>query len=109
MPYQHTQAAGLEQLIPPPVEHDREVFFASHPIAELPDVPRMIAEAQAKIKLLSRLDELVYVANIISGATPTERKHIISMLIDRGSEVDGSACELEDACCSIKLGAQNEI
>lgn len=97
MTYQHTQAAGLEQLIPPPVEHDREVFLASHPISEFPDVPKMIIEAKVKAKRFHREDELCRIGIIIKNASLLDCKYIIGELVDRVSTLVGSASKLEDA------------
>lgn len=56
---------------------------------------------QHKAKLLSRLDDLVGIESFIGEASRLECKHIINMLIDRVSTLDGLAPELEDAACSL--------
>lgn len=48
-------------------------------------------------KRLARLDTLVEIAGFIEAADLRECKHIINELIDRVSEITGSAKELEDA------------
>lgn len=110
-----TQAAGLHKMFnapPPAIENDAKVFAAKplrliaeqlgeQPLRALPDVPRMIVEAQHKAGRIARLDELVGIAEFIGDASPLECKHIINMLADRVSTLTGCATELEDAACAL--------
>lgn len=68
---------------------------------DLPDVPQMIVDGQYKAKRLSRLDELVGIAEFIGNASLLECKHIINELIDRTSTITGCVTELENAACSL--------
>lgn len=68
---------------------------------DLPDVPQMIVEAQHKAARLSRLDELVGIAEFIGTASLLECKHIINELIDRTSTITGCATDLENASCAL--------
>ena len=67
----------------------------------LPNVPQMILHAKAKAARATRLDGLVDVADFIQVASLRECKHIICALIDRVSELTGSASELEDASVAL--------
>lgn len=113
-----TQAAGLNKLFEglthPPVAHDAEMLRNQHIIdtlrvirphmtklGDLPDVPQMIVDGQYKAKRLSRLDELVSIADFIGNASLLECKHIINELIDRTSTITGCATELENAACAL--------
>lgn len=74
----------------------------------LPDVPQMIVDAQDKAKRMSRLDELVGIAEFIGGASLLECKHIINELADRVSTLTGCATELEDASCALTKQIETE-
>ena len=107
-----TQAEGLQKLVdgltPPPKEHDAEV--REHPISPLPHIPTMHiptmqdfehirARVNAKIQRLSRLDDLVSVAEFIKSASLVERKHIINELMD--TDPTGDVTGLEDYACAL--------
>lgn len=79
-----TQAAGLEQII--------DSLRAMR--------PHMKAMGDA-LNRRNRLDELVEIETFISQASRLECKHVINMLIDRVSTLDGLAPELEDAAYSL--------
>ena len=64
--------------------------------------------AQRKAKRLSRLDDLVECAKFIEGASLVECKHIINELIERVSELTGSATELEEAACALTKAIEYE-
>lgn len=75
---------------------------------KVPDVPAMIVEAQHKAKLVSRMDDLVEIADFIGTASLLECKHIINELIDRTSTITGCATELENASCALTLAIEAE-
>lgn len=68
---------------------------------DIPDVPQMTVDGQRKAKRLSRLDDLVECAKFIEGASLVECKHIVNELIERVSELTGSASKLEDAAFAL--------
>lgn len=97
----------------PPVEHAREVMqlqsitdsLQAKAIGDALEGTQAAGLRQmiddAKAKRLSRLEELVVVANVIEKADLMECKHIINTLAERVSELTGSAAELEDAACAL--------
>lgn len=115
-----TQAAGLSRLfIAPDVEHDAKVFttkplsliaeqLGDQPMSDLPDVPCMIVNMQAKVKRLDRLNELSALVDFIGEASLIECKLIICELIDRVSTLVGSASELEDAACALTKDIESD-
>lgn len=55
-----------------------------------------------------RLDSLVKIAEFIGKADLLECTHIINELIERVSELTGSASELEDASCALTKAIKDE-
>jgi hypothetical protein len=78
-----------------------DAFFGRLNERGIPDVPRMIIDAQVKSKQLARLTELSALSDFIGDASLLECKLIINELTDRVSTLTGCADKLEDAACAL--------